>query len=168
MGLELYLFDAYRPIEVQNYFFREWVPYFLSRENPNRDDAWVRAETSRYWTEASDDPSSLLQAPPPHSSGGAVDLTMRRLGGYPREMGTMFDDITERSWPNYFELHGTVGFTEREAMFNRRLLFHVMTEEGFAYHPLEWWHFSYGDRLWNALNNHQAFYGYLPFPSQAG
>jgi D-alanyl-D-alanine dipeptidase len=162
--MELFLYDAYRPISVQNYFFRSWIPDYLCRENPEKGQAWARAETARYWTEASDEPSLLQVAPPPHSTGGAVDLTIRRIDGCPREMGSMFDDITERSWPNYFEQRDAVGFTEREAMFNRRLLFHLMTAEGFAHHPFEWWHFSYGDRAWGSVNTCQAFYGYLPSP----
>jgi D-alanyl-D-alanine dipeptidase len=31
-----------------------------------------------------------------------------------------------------------------------------MTEEGFAGHPEEWWHFSWGDQLWAALTNAPA------------
>ena len=35
-----------------------------------------------------------------------------------------------------------------------------MTKFGFAQHPNEWWHFSYGDQLWAWKNNKaNALYG---------
>ncbi|MFZ9739796.1 MAG: M15 family metallopeptidase, partial [Prochlorotrichaceae cyanobacterium] len=32
----------------------------------------------------------------------------------------------------------------------------VMTTAGFANHPKEWWHFSYGDQLWAWLREQDA------------
>ena len=47
-----------------------------------------------------------------------------------------------------------------EARANRRLLHWLMTEEGFAGHPDEWWHFSWGDQMWAALTGApHAHYG---------
>jgi D-alanyl-D-alanine dipeptidase len=31
-----------------------------------------------------------------------------------------------------------------------------MADEGFAAHPDEWWHFSYGDQMWAALTDAPA------------
>ena len=37
-----------------------------------------------------------------------------------------------------------------------------MKNAGFANYPLEWWHFSYGDRLWAAYTNQkEAVYDVL-------
>jgi len=42
----------------------------------------------------------------------------------------------------------------------------VMTEEGFAGHPDEWWHFSWGDQLWAKLTGAPAaLYGEAEAPS---
>ena len=39
-----------------------------------------------------------------------------------------------------------------------------MTEEGFAGHPDEWWHFSWGDQMWAALTGAgEAHYGLAHF-----
>jgi D-alanyl-D-alanine dipeptidase len=38
-----------------------------------------------------------------------------------------------------------------------------MVEEGFAGHPDEWWHFSWGDQMWAALTGApHAFYSAAP------
>ena len=42
----------------------------------------------------------------------------------------------------------------------RNLLRKIMTKFGFAQHPNEWWHFSYGDQLWAWKNKKaNALYG---------
>ena len=42
----------------------------------------------------------------------------------------------------------------------RNLLREVMNKFGFAQHPNEWWHFSYGDQLWAWKNKKaNALYG---------
>jgi D-alanyl-D-alanine dipeptidase len=40
-----------------------------------------------------------------------------------------------------------------------------MTEEGFAGHPEEWWHFSWGDQLWAKLTGAPAALYGLAEPS---
>lgn len=38
-----------------------------------------------------------------------------------------------------------------------------MTEEGFVNYPAEWWHFSYGDKMWAAYSYKKyAFYDIIP------
>jgi D-alanyl-D-alanine dipeptidase len=47
-----------------------------------------------------------------------------------------------------------------EARSNRRLLYWLMTEGGFASNPNEWWHFSWGDQMWARLSGAEAaFFG---------
>ncbi|MEI3155363.1 MAG: M15 family metallopeptidase [Odoribacter sp.] len=38
----------------------------------------------------------------------------------------------------------------RKARLNRKALCRLMRSEGFVNYPGEWWHFSYGDRMWAA------------------
>jgi D-alanyl-D-alanine dipeptidase len=115
----------------------EHTDALIRREAPELDAAARRERVLTYWAPPSEDP----KRPPPHSTGAAVDLTL--LGA---NMGSPFDEPSERSWPDHFErasdAHG------REAHVNRVLLRRVMTEAGFVQHPNEWWHFSYGDRAW--------------------
>lgn len=163
IGLEIFVFDAFRPLAVQNYFYYQWIPKYLRSVYPNKSDAWIAKESSAYWAKGVRNKKELLASIPPHSTGGAVDITICfKETGHLLEMGSIFDDITERSHTAYFELyHDSRSFTEMEALKNRRLLYHVMTAEGFASHPKEWWHFSYGDQMWALITKQpKALYGY--------
>jgi hypothetical protein len=44
-------------------------------------------------------------------------------------------------------------FSNEEARANRRLLYWLMVDAGFASNPSEWWHFSFGDQMWAKLRN---------------
>lgn len=78
-GYRLKVYDAYRPLEVQAFmvqhvadsFCRKVAGILLSEaEDDLRDLAY--ALTHRLWAPATDDPT----APPPHSTGAAVDVTI--------------------------------------------------------------------------------------------
>lgn len=89
---------------------------------------------------------------PPHTTGGAVDLTLQWRGA-PLGLGTDFDEFTaaaasNASWGD----RGSDGIIANL----RRLLSRVLREAGLAPYPLEWWHWSYGDQLWAVAYNAQA------------
>lgn len=146
-GLELYLFDAYRPRAVQAYFHDVWMPAELKRRRPELSGEALAAEVERYWAAPTDDPAR----PAPHSTGAALDLTLRWKDGETLWMGSLFDDATRIAHRDRFERDCGMSFSDTEARANRRLLHWAMAAEGFAGHPDEWWHFSYGDQLWAAL-----------------
>jgi D-alanyl-D-alanine dipeptidase len=156
-GLELFLFDAWRPRAVQAWFHDVWTPRELQRRDPSLKGDALRCEVERYWAAPTDNPMS----PAPHSTGAAVDLTIRIAGGDPLWLGSMFDDATPLAHRDRFEgIASPLAFSDEEAQANRRLLHWVMSDEGFAGHPDEWWHFSWGDQLWAALAGApSAFYG---------
>ena len=155
-GLELWVYDAWRPIAVQNHFHDRWMPNFLQRTRPDLEGAALSTEVERYWARGAPggivDPSS----PPPHLTASAVDLTLRRIGGDALFMGSIFDDATAVSNTDHFENAGGMAFSDVEARDNRRLLHWVMREEGFANNPTEWWHFSYGDQMWARITGQEA------------
>jgi D-alanyl-D-alanine dipeptidase len=148
-GLMLFLHDAWRPRAVQTYFHDIWMPRELQRRDPSLTGAALTAEVERYWAA----PGTCANAPAPHATGGAVDLTLRWQDGEALWMGSLFDDVTSLSNRDRFEaLDGdAISFSDEEARANRRLLHWLMAEEGFAGHPDEWWHFSWGDQLWAAM-----------------
>lgn len=163
VGIELFVFDAFRPLAVQNYFYYQWVPQYLRSIYPEKDEAWIEKEVNSYWAKGARNKEELLASIPPHSTGAAVDLTLCfKETGHLLEMGSIFDDITERSHSTYFENYEDCkSFTFIEAKKNRRLLYHLMSSEEFTQHPKEWWHFSYGDQMWALISKQEsAFYGY--------
>jgi zinc D-Ala-D-Ala dipeptidase len=162
-GLELFLFDAWRPREVQAYFHDVWMPRELQRRDPALNGAALTEEVERYWAA----PSDSAESPAPHATAAAVDLTLRWKKGDPLWMGSLFDDVTALANRDRFEnlSSGNFSFSDQEAQANRRLLHWLMVEEGFAGHPDEWWHFSWGDPMWAALTDVRvAHYGLAVIP----
>ena len=158
VGLELYVFDAWRPNAVQAYFHDVWMPTELSRRHPNLKGNALLQEVERYWSA----PSSHENSPAPHATGAALDLTIRWVGADQLWMGSIFDDACQLSHRDRFETNhqSRMSFSDEEARANRRLLHWMMIQAGFAGHPDEWWHFSWGDQLWASLTQaDSALYG---------
>ncbi|MEM7760675.1 MAG: M15 family metallopeptidase [Cyanobacteria bacterium P01_A01_bin.40] len=147
------IYDAYRPVGVQqfmvNYTFNSLVQSLEIQEEQlsaqQRQDLWNRVY--RLWAA----PSLNRNMPPPHSTGGAVDLTIINEQGETLDMGGGIDELSERSHPDYY-LSDQDGESQQYHL-NRQLLNRVMTNAGFQRHPGEWWHFSLGDQMWAWLSN---------------
>ena len=165
-GLELFLFDAWRPHAVQAYFHDVWMPCELQRRDPSLAGTALTEEVERYWAA----PSGSEDSPAPHATAAAVDLTLRWKDGEQLWMGSLFDDVTALAHRDRFESldSGNFSFSDQEAQANRRLLHWLMAEEDFAGHPDEWWHFSWGDQLWARLSGEPAaLYGLAAHPAEA-
>lgn len=88
-----------------------------------------------------------------HQTGGAIDLTICTANGEALDMGTAYLEFNT-STPTNSSLLST---KQKE---NRALLVSVMKDAGFVNYPLEWWHYSYGDKMWAAYSNAStAIYG---------
>ena len=149
-GWRLAIFDAWRPVEVQDFMVSHAIGEECRRRglNPNRDGAeWeaVVREVGRFWAPPSLDPAT----PPPHSTGAAVDLTLADSGG-PLDMGGAIDMVGPVSEPDHHRARAQLDAHSPEAIWHgrRQRLVAVMCWAGFAQHPNEWWHFSWGDQLW--------------------
>ncbi|MEA3051589.1 MAG: zinc D-Ala-D-Ala dipeptidase [Sphingomonadales bacterium] len=167
-GLGLWLFDGWRPTAVQTYFHDRWMPAMLRDKRPDLCESEIAREVGSYWAQPTTDPD----APSPHLTGAAVDLslcwrdTKERLW-----LGSLFDDVNSIAHLDYFEGSSAdeIAISHEEARMNRRLLYWVMVEAGFAANPSEWWHFSYGDQMWARLSGAEsAFYGATAPPSALG
>ena len=152
-GLKLFLYDAWRPRAVQAYFHDVWMPQELRARRPALSEAEIAEEVSRYWAA----PSETALRPAPHATGGAVDITLVWDDGAPLWMGSLFDDATALAHTDRFENDADeMSFSNEEARANRRLLYWLMREAGFANHPEEWWHYCYGDQMWAVLTGAPA------------
>lgn len=147
-GFRLKIFDGFRPLSVQSYmveytFMKVADERGLKTERlteSQRDE--IYGEVFKIWARPNPDP----QAPPPHSTGGAVDLTIVDERGEPLDMGSEIDSMPPLSLPHHFFGKSDPDSVRRHA--NRDLLRTVMVGAGFERLPREWWHFSYGDQLW--------------------
>jgi zinc D-Ala-D-Ala dipeptidase len=153
IGVELYLFDAWRPQAVQQYFHDLWFPEWLKERRPELAGRALVDEVEKYWSA----PSAGEHSPSPHSTAAAVDLTLIFTDTrQPLFMGGMFDDVTASAWTDSLEHADPVSMSDEEARQNRRLLYWTMTNAGFANNPTEWWHHSWGDQMWARLTGQTA------------
>ena len=81
-----------------------------------------------------------------HSFGMAVDITLIDGQGVELDMGTLFDDLSERSHPALEDAMLARGELTASQIGNRRLLLEAMRHGGFNGIGSEWWHFDCGDR----------------------
>jgi zinc D-Ala-D-Ala dipeptidase len=165
-GWQIQIFDAYRPVEVQQYM----VDYTFKEAIATRGLDVTKlstAELEQIWHDVYQIwaiPSFDLETPPPHSTGAAIDITLVDDRCVPVAMGSPIDEMSPRSKPEYFTNSEDPQAPEYNS--NRQLLAQVMNYAGFVRHPEEWWHFSIGDQLWAWINNQadpehplQAYYG---------
>jgi serine beta-lactamase-like protein LACTB len=113
-GFGLLIYDAYRPWYVTKMFWEA---------TPQKQRIFVA------------DPSKGSR----HNRGCAVDLTLYdRKTGKPVEMVGGYDEMTERSYPDY------PGGTSAQR-WHREQLRRAMGDEWFCVYEAEWWHFDYKD-----------------------
>lgn len=82
-----------------------------------------------------------------HSFGMALDVTLADTDGHELDMGTGFDDLSERSHPALELSMLERGEITEQQVANRRLLRDAMFQAGFFGINSEWWHFDCGDRV---------------------
>ncbi len=116
-GLGLLVWDGYRPVSVQETFWRICP-------DPN----YVA------------DPKKGSR----HNRGAAVDVTLVHLqSGKSLNMPTEFDDFSKKAWRDAGQELGVT----KEQIANRRKLECVMHAHGFKGLASEWWHFDWQDAL---------------------
>ena len=130
----LHVFDAWRPLDLQAEL------YDAAYGDPGLPEGYI--------SEPLPDPA----APPPHLTGGTVDLTLS-FAGRPLALGTGFDDFTPAASTDHFEM------TPGPVRDLRRSLYWAMRTAGFVVLHCEWWHFEFGTRRWAGLTGGRALYG---------
>ena len=152
-GWQLKIFDAYRPIVVQQFMVDYTFDCLLKKygwkeaniSEQQRQELWQ--QVYQLWAIPSNNPAT----PPPHSTGSAIDLTLLDQTGTVVDMGGEIDELSPCSDPNYYGNSTKAG--EKQYHLHRQILNEVMTNAGFVRHPQEWWHFSLGDQMWTWLHN---------------
>jgi D-alanyl-D-alanine dipeptidase len=81
-----------------------------------------------------------------HSFGMALDATLLDAEGRELDMGSGFDEMTERSHPRLEAEHLASGALTPAQHRNRALLRNALCEGGFQGIDNEWWHFEMLDR----------------------
>jgi len=136
-GYGLAIFDAWRPLALQAEIYRA----------VNSDGKLLPG----YFAQPRTDPLN----PPPHSTGGAVDLTLTYEGAA-FALGSAFDEFSPNSNVHAYE--------QRPGLVRslRRMLFWRLHEQGFVGIRTEWWHFEFGTIRWAARTGLNPIYGRVP------
>ncbi len=143
----LLIFDAYRPIQVQESLYKTYFNK-LKVTHPEYNENQLADLTKNFVSI----PSYDINNPSVHNTGGAIDLTLIDKNGNQLDMGTDFDDFTEVAHTSYFE------DKNEEIRNNRRILFNTMIDHGFTNLPTEWWHYDYGTKFWSIITKQPMKY----------
>lgn len=132
-GVRLELLEGYRPLRIQRRLFAAAYRHLRSRH-----PRWTPAQLREAANVLVADPSV---APPPHSTGGAIDVTLVDADGCRLDMSSPYP-WSELSAPTQCE-----GLSDT-ACGNRAMLIEALTAAGLTNYPGEWWHWSFGEPGW--------------------
>jgi len=152
---EICVWDALRSFEVQQHLFARELG--LARlKYPELDEESLLAHVATYVRP----PDPAL--PPPHTTGGAVDVTLLWRG----DEGGLgeFDDFSDYGRADHFDLRPPTNDAEQTVADRRGLLRMAMLECGFVGIEEEWWHYEYGTRTWAQATQAQVLYDRIQKP----
>lgn len=134
-GIDLLIIEGFRPLHQQRFMYDK-----LRRELAEKHPEWSNATLNRQTNRLSAPPDD--KCPPPHLTGGAVDLSLVRMPSH-----EMLDMTSPHERP---EASAPADFTDLTdtAKANRKLLRDTLTATGLTVYAGEWWHYSYGDSGW--------------------
>ena len=147
-GIDFLFEEGHRPLSIQRKIFDEYY-HQLEKENPDWTEDKLKLETSKY--------VALPENVPPHSTGGAFDITLIDSEGVELDMGSTSDDTPDKNENRNYTFASNIS---DEAKRNRQILINALEKAGFVNYPAEWWHWSYGDKYWAyCTKNEAALYG---------
>jgi D-alanyl-D-alanine dipeptidase len=151
-GLRLAVVEGWRALPIQRAMY-EATRSRLRAENPH----WSPQRLGRTANRFSAPPDR--RAPPPHTTGAAVDVSLVRPDGTHLDFIAPYAILDPRG-----AAADAVGLTA-EAEDNRAILRRAMSAAGFTNYPAEWWHWSFGDQAWAYRGGHpEARYGAVTPP----
>lgn len=133
--------EGHRPLSVQKRYFDEYSKE-LKDLHPDWNDEKIYTETSKF--------VAPPENTPPHSTGGAVDLTLVDQNNKEVDMGTILNTDPEISQNACYTSAENIS---DESKNNRKILIDSLLAAGFVNYPTEWWHWSYGDKYWAHQSN---------------
>ena len=103
-SFNLLIYDSWRPLEVQEFMFKR--AFLLECEKSDIDISFEKIKSypsilkkvEKFWAY----PSYDTRCPPPHSTGGALDVCLSDKDGNLIEMGSMIDQMDETSNPYFY------------------------------------------------------------------
>lgn len=141
-NMQLVVTSGLRPLRIQE---KIYLSFFKQnkKDHPKWSDSKIREETRKIV--APSDKNS------PHSTGGAVDLTIYR-NNKPVDMGCQIPMTIATKNPDIKKFPINSKYITKFQKYNRKFLSKIMEKHGFVNFESEWWHWSYGDMYWASKN----------------
>jgi len=152
-GFNFKIWDGYRTLKTQTILYLGLYKNII-RKQPLWSPERVKRATEKFVMR----PSFDYKKPSPHNTGAALDLTLVDRDGKELDMGTPFDLFDASSYTMHFK-SAKEGTREYKWHLNRMIPYSTLVDMGFFNFPDEWWHYSYGDRLWAKHYQKKALYG---------
>lgn len=143
VGFKLAIVEGWRPPHIQRRMYAASYKRFREK-HPDWSERHLKRTVSRF-TAPMDE-----RVPPPHTTGGAVDLLLADESGRVLDHCSPFEPMDHRCYP--FQVKGL----SEEATRNRRILAEALGTGGLTNYPSEYWHWSYGDQGWAYRGRHEA------------
>ncbi len=140
-------YECCRPLYIQKKYFDKKYREIL-KQIPDKQKAYE--ETAKLV-------APFISFIPPHSTGGAIDMTL-----------FIIDEDGTESLLDMGKFGVIFGLNDQQETFsdnttlrqrlNRLLLLNVAAKAGLKNYAFEWWHFSYGDQMWAHMAEEPAIY----------
>lgn len=134
-GIILQIVEGFRPLAQQRFMYES-----LKAEFSERHPEWSKSTLHRITNTMSAPPDD--PCPPPHTTGGAVDLCLLDAN-----TGELLDMTSPFDWDETSAPTKMKGLSST-AQANRDLLCRTLEATGLTNYIGEWWHWSYGDSGW--------------------
>jgi len=150
----IFLFsEGHRTIEIQKRIFNGYYNKLKNR-NPGLSHNEIKVEANKF--------IAYPEGTPPHSTGGAFDITLCDLEGNEFDMGSPMGELPYENECRNFTAAENISDAGKG---NRKILIDALSMAGFANYPAEWWHWSYGDCYWaHRTNSKAAIYASIEAP----
>lgn len=157
-GYKLAVIEGWRPPYIQRRMFASAVKRFREKY-PDWTDVRLKRLASQF-TAPMD-----VKVPPPHTTGGAVDLMLANDNNEPLDHMSPYQMRDHKAF-----VFAAKGLAD-EARRHRDILAEALSTGGLTNYPSEYWHWSYGDQGWAYRGGHaNALYaatepqGWVPSP----
>ena len=125
----------------------------FQREHPDWSETTLKRVVNKYSAPINS------RVPPPHTTGGAVDLMLADADGNPLDHTSPFDPFDPHCAA--FDAPGLSDAARK----TRDILAAALVPTGITNYPSEFWHWSYGDQGWAYRGGHpSALYGTMTPP----
>jgi len=151
-GIRLGVIECWRSPLIQHRLYLA-AKEALRLRNPKWSEVTLLRMTNRYTAPVG------TRVPPPHCTGGAVDVVLLDKNLAPLDHHSPFEPFD----PASFAMNAAG--TSALARETRGILSESMSRAGFTNYPSEYWHWSYGDQGWAYRGGHpHAIYGPIQPP----